>query len=299
MKAGWLAVAGMLLLSHLPSAVAALLYDAPLRSGNYGGGFKVGVYSAGSPWNASGSSGGTLAPLGIIDSPSSVVFTTNNDVINFSLGAQGLGGPSRSTFRVTGTVSVLFRALSDSFVTGQLFVDNYGFNQFNSGQATFSSALIRQAGADTKLNSSDDLVELAWNSWHNNVWYEHVNTAADQVVTTMDRWHHLGLTWGGANRWEVWLDGELVAVDNRNLGAWGSNFLGLGSAYNFALGEIHERSVANSSVRGVEFASLRIWDEVRPFGDTSRPIPEPCTGGLVAIAIACGLWRHTIRTKCR
>ncbi len=89
---------------------AGLLYDASLRNGDYGGGFKVGSYLSGSLWNASGSAGGTLSTLGIIDSASGVKYTTTYDVINFSLGADSKGGVRQSGFRSTGTISVMFRA---------------------------------------------------------------------------------------------------------------------------------------------------------------------------------------------
>lgn len=279
-----------LFLAATPQVFAAILYNAPLTDGNYGGGFKVGVYSAANPFNASGSTGGSLAPLGIIDSSAGVMFTTANDVINFSLGADGKGGAGRATFRTTGTVSVMFRANRDTFITGQPFVDNYGFNQFNSGQGSFGTALARHNGPDNTPNTQDDRIEFSWTSWHNNVWYNHVDTAADQVVTTMNQWHHLGMTWGGpTNKFEVWLDGQLAATDARNLGAWGASYLGLGSGYNFALGEIHERVSGNNSARGIEFANLHIWDEVRPLGDTTA-IPEPATVWItVAAALALAL----------
>ena len=282
-------VAVVALLFHACVASAGLLYNAPLSNGDYGGGFKVGTYLAASPFNASGSTGGSLAALGIVDSADGVTFTTNHDVINFSLGAAGLGGAGRATFRTSGTVSVMFRADRATFVGGQPFIDNFGFNQFNTGQATFGTFMLLHNGLDGMPNTNDDRLEFAWNTWHSNVWYDHVDTASDEVVTTFDTWHHLGLTWGGpVNRFEVWLDGQLLATDGRNLGAWGSSGIGLGSAYNFALGEIHERFAGNGSPRGVKFANLRIWDEVRPLGDTT-PIPEPYSlflAGLFGLVMA-------------
>lgn len=270
---------------HTGVSFAGLLYNAPLSNGDYGGGFKVGTYLAASPFNANGSTGGSMAALGVVDSADGVTFTTNHDVINYSLGANGLGGAGRATFRATGTVSVMFRADGANFVGGQPFVDNYGFNQFNTGQASFGAFVSRHNGLDAMPNTSDDRLEFAWNSWHNNVWYDHVDTASDEVLATLDAWHHLGLTWGGpVNRFEVWLDGQLLATDDRNLGAWGSSALGLGSAYNFALGEIHERFASNASPRGIKFANLRIWDEVRTLGDTA-PIPE--TSSWIMAGMLC------------
>ena len=91
------------------SAHGSLLYKASLKNGDYGGGFQVGAGS-GYLWNASGSTGGDLGLLGIIDSVEGVTYTTRNDVINYSLGADGKGGYRQSNFRSQGTVSVFFKA---------------------------------------------------------------------------------------------------------------------------------------------------------------------------------------------
>jgi hypothetical protein len=265
-------------------AYASLLYEASLRNGQYGGGFKVGSYQSGSPWNASGSTGGDLSTLGIVDSSAGVRYTTTYDVINYSLGADGKGGYRQSDFRTRGTVSVKFRADRAAFVSGQVFVDNYGFDQFYNGQATFGSSLSRNPGADGTANTADDRVEFGWSTWHNNVWSSHVDTGNDEVLTSFDQWHHLGLTWGGATHdFEVWLDGTLVASDDTSLGAWGG-YMGRGSGYNLALGAIHERFRSNGSPHGIDFADLRIWDEVRAFGGTSV-VPEPASLLILSAAV--------------
>jgi hypothetical protein len=266
---------------------AAILYSASLRNGDYGGGFQVGTYLVSSPWNRSGSLGGNLGTLGVVDSSAGVTFTTPNDVINFSLGADG---KDQAAFRTHGTVSVHFKADLSAFVTGQPFVDNYGFDQFNSGQATFGTAMSRHTGLDGFANTADDKVELSWNTWHSGVWYNHVDTTNDEVLLDFDQWHHLGLTWGGpTNHFEMWVDGVLVASDNLpgSFSAWG----GSNGAYNFALGEIHERMYGNSSPSGVMFADLEVWDEYRAMGNTQSPVPEPTTlmiwgtlGGLGLVA---------------
>ena len=256
-------------------AQGGMLYQASLKDGDYGGGFKVGTYLSSSPWNASGSTGGDLSTLGIVDSPTGVTFTTPNDVINFSLGADGY---DRINFRKSGTVSVFFKADLQDFRGGQPFVDNYGFNQFNSGQATFGTGMYRNAGADGTAYTADDKVRFWWNTWHNSVWYNHVDT--NEILLDFDQWHHLGLTWDEIpNRFEVWVDGVLMASDNLpSSGAWGTS-TGLGSAYNFALGEIHERRFGNGSPFGVMFGDLEIWDEYRALGNTQPPtppaVPEP------------------------
>lgn len=270
----------------------SLLYHASLKNGDYGGGHKVGAWN-GTGWNASGSTGGDLSQLGIVDSSSGVTYTTRHDVINFSLGADGKGGSRQGDFRTRGTVSVMFRADLAAFTGGQPIVDNYGFNRFRSGQGTFGTGLSRNAGSDGIVNTSDDRVEFGWTTWHGGVWYSHVDTANDEVLADFDRWHHLGLTWGGTtNPFEVWLDGQLVATDNRGLGAWGSS--GLNSAYNFALGEIHERQYGDSSTTGITYANFRIWDEVRAYGDTTPgggAVPEPSSlaiFGLIGVAATIG-----------
>ncbi len=259
------------------SADAALLYSATLKDGDYGGGFQVGTWLSSSPWNASGSTGGDLTTLGIVDSSTGVTFTTRNDVINYSLGADGLGGLRQSTFRTTGTVSVFFKADRNSFVNGQPFVDNYGFDTGFGGLATFGTFMLRHAGQDGNLNTADDRVEILWNTWHNNVWYDHVDNNNDEILLDFDKWHHLGLAWGGPdNDFEVWVDGVLLASDNLPAGValpWGGNSLGRGSAYNFALGMIHARAFTSpGSPTGVIFADLEIWDEYRALGNTAPPV---------------------------
>ena len=270
----------ILLVASVP-AKATLLYQASLQNGDYGGGFQVGA--APGPWNASGSTGGNLGALGIIDSADGVTFTTRNDVINYSLGADGKDGFRQSGFRTHGTVSVFFKADLQSFGAGQPFVDNYGFDQFHTGQATFGTGMSRNVGADGQADTADDLVEISWNTWHNNLWYPHVDTANDEIILAFDEWHHLGFAWGGGtgHEFEVWVGGSLLASDNTNRGPWGRDFLGRGSAYNFALGAIHERFQSAGSPTGVMFANLEIWDEYRANGAThaiqGNVVPEPST----------------------
>ncbi len=219
-----------------------------------------------------------------MDSAEGVTFTTANDVINYSLGADG---KNRTAFRAAGTVSVRFKADLEDFVSGQPFTDNPGFNTFNTGQATFGTGLGRNLGGDGVAQTSDDRVTFNWSTWHSNQpgnWIPHVG--AGEVLLPFDQWHQLGLAWGGANHdFEVWVDGVRLAENDLPTGvvaAWG----GASSAYNFALGEIHERIKGNSSPRGIVFADLEIWNEYRAQGGTSAPVPEPSSLVLSAIAAA-------------
>ena len=261
-------------------ADAGLLYSASLKNGDYGGGFQVGAFQSGAPWNRSGSTGGNLSALGIVDSSSGVTFTTPHDVINFSLGADG---KNRTSFRISGTVSVRFKANSTTFDGGQPFVDNYGFNQFNSGQATFGTAMNRHAGADSTPNTADDRVSFGWSTLHGGVWYSHTNSVIAADLPDFDNWHHVGFAWGGSNNdFEVWIDGFLLASNNIPASfPWG----GSQAAYNFALGEIHERAVSDNSPEGVMFADLEIWDEYRELGNTTTIVPEPSSLVIFEIGV--------------
>ena len=281
-------------LTHV--ADAAMLYSASLKNGDYGDGFKVGTYleSVLSLGIQVARSGGDLATLGIVDSSTGVTFTTANDVINYSLGADGKGGSGRADFRTHGTVSVRFKADSAAFVSGEPFADNPGFD--TSALANFGAGMSRLAGLDGEMNTADDKVELSWRTWHKSTtmpsqtgWYDHVDITNDEVVLDLDKWHHLGLTWGGTtNQFELWVDGVLMAFDNLPSYVslpWGTS----ASAYNFALGEIHQRHIGNNSPRGVTFADLEIWDEYRSQGNTQPTVPEPSSLVIFASLGVMGL----------
>jgi hypothetical protein len=272
-----------------PSVVRGdLLYSASLRNGDYGGGFIVDTFTSCTDPDGSSCGDGNLGEIGITNSPDGVTYTNQNAVINFSVGrdfASKLTG-----FRVRGTVAFWFRASRTGHALGQTIIDNYGFNQFNSGQGSFGAGLSRNP-MGTPADTTDDMVQVGWSTWHSNVWYSHT-TAQTPVLTTYDEWHHVGFVWGGPSHdFEIWVDGVLRAHNTLPAGvtkSWGSS-AGFGSGYNFALGEIHERVNGNSTVYGVTFRDLTIWDEARPNGDFPQaPLPTitsivpssgPTTGG--------------------
>jgi len=220
----------LVLLAAISPARASLLYQASLKNGDYGGGFIVDTFTSCSDRGGQTCGDGDLSEIGIIDTANGVNFTSRNDVINYSLGDDG---KPQSSFRSHGTVSVLFKADLQAFVSGQPFVDNYGFSQFNGGQGTFGTGLGRVNGADGTPGTTDDQVSVGWSTWHSGVWFNHI---ASPVLIGFEEWHHLGFAWGGpSDHFEVWVDGVLATSHNvPSAGAWGSS--ALGSAWNFALG---------------------------------------------------------------
>ena len=274
----------------IQTAHSSLLYSASLKDGNYGGGFIVDTFTSCSDPDGSSCGDGDLSEIGITDTSNGVSYTNSNAVINYSLGRDGKGGSKQSTFRTTGTASVSFKADLRSHASGQPFVDNYGFNQFHGGQGTFGTGMSRNTGGDGTAGTSDDMVSIGWSTWHSGVWHNHATTA---VLASYDQWHDLGFAWGGpGNVFEIWLDGVLMSSHTLPGGVtptWGSSGFLLGSAYNFALGEIHERPFGNSTTHGVMFADLEIWDEYRANGATARidpPVPEPATALLMGLGLA-------------
>lgn len=272
------------------TASASLLYQASLKNGAYGGGYQVDTFTSCSDPTAKTCGDGDLTNIGITDTSSGVVYAStesnnqSNALINWSIGAD-YGATTQTSFRTQGTVSIDFLADSNNHVNGSLFVDNYGFNKFRGGQGTFGSFLSRSAGLDGTLNTSDDELVLAWNTWHNNIWYNH-----GSAILQYDQLYDIGLTWGGPDHdFELWVDGILMAFDDSVLGAWGST--GLGSAYNWGLGDNHQRSFdpTSGTTAGVKFSNVAIWDEHRACGDT-RPcggsIPEPATLLLMGLGLA-------------
>lgn len=283
-KLAWL-LGGFYLLS-ISTAHAALLYNASLKNGDYGAGFIVDTFSSCNDPDGSSCGDGDLSNIGISNTTEGVSYTSSNAAINFSLGKDGLGGYRQRDFRTRGTVSVMFKADSSTFTSGQLFTDNYGFNQYRTGQGTNGSGLGRLAGEDGILNTTDDQISVGWSTWNSGTWYSH-NSPSSPLLLNLDEWHHIGFAWGGpGDNFEIWVDGELrTSHDTPASGLWGGDF-SIGSAYNFALGEIHERAYGNSSMYGITFANLEIWDEYRALGATTAPVPVPAAFSLFALGLA-------------
>lgn len=307
MKTNWLSRATLPLLLLLPAiGQAALLVEAPLRNGAYGGGAKLDMFTSCTQPSGVGCGNGNLSEIGIVDSSQGVTFLPtqadqqSNAVVSWYL--RGLNPDPRTQFRTAGTVSFAFKADLATHVGGQVLTDNYGFNQFNNGQGTFGVAVGRYLGPDGVAKTADDRVSFGYSTWHSNVWRSHI--AANGAVATYDQWHRVGITWGGPSHdFELWIDGQLAAYDDPFAAAfqpWGASYLGLGSAANFALGDIHERGIdGENGTSGMSFADIRIWNEHVAFGDSLAPIPEPETGAMLlagVIAIVMKL-RRTVRAR--
>jgi hypothetical protein len=265
--------------SSNPTPVArGLLYQATLKSGNYGGGLAV------SP------------STGLVNSSEGVKFVStepdkqSNALINWVVPAD-----RRVQFRSQGTISFLFKADRQNHVDGAILGDNGGFSSFNNGQSTFSVVTYRLPNGS---GIEDDQFHIKWSTWHNADWKYHPPGGQPNLVMEYDRWYNLGFTWGGpSSNFEIWVSGTLQAQDSQAGAAlpWGDASMGTGSGTNIGLGDNHERGVdQNNSIAGVTFADIRIWDEYRTNGDTravqggtspsqtQTPAPPATASGLVA-----------------
>jgi hypothetical protein len=285
-----LTAALVLVLAGVPAqgALADLLFQASLKNGDYGAGYKVDLFSTCADHTGRVCGDGNLGEVGVADGPEGVTFLStqsdqqSNGVINWNV--RSLGTAVQTAFRTQGTVSIRLKADLMAHVPGHIYTDNYGFGTFNNGQGTFGGVLSRSLGPDSLAKTSDDRLSLGWSTWHNNVWDSHGSGA-----TSYGEWHSVGLAWGGPTHpFEIWIDGALVAFDDTRLStSWGSSFLHFGSADNFALGDIHERGVdGENGAAGVLFSDIRIWNEYRALGDTTPPVPLPAPAILLGSALA-------------
>ena len=263
------------------SAHAVNLYDASLRNGDYGGGSRIDTmdyYHGGSPH-----------VLGIVDSAAGVTFTptettgNSNALINFPQGASSAG------FRAHGTISLKLNADSAAQLAmttwGHLFCENYGYNQFNNGQSSFSTYVSRVANGP---GVDDDQLSITLRVMHVDTmqWY-----SAGSIILDFGRWYNVGFTWGGPTHdYEIWVDGQLRSGWDLPAGVnlpWGLNWPP--SATNVGLGGQHERGLGTNgnytSAVGITYADFHMWDEYRAQGDT-EPIPEP---GAAVILLTASL----------
>lgn len=264
------------------SVDGGLLVDASMRNGDYGGGSAIDTFSG--PYGH----GASPHVLGIVDGPMGTAFTStetnglSNALINWVIGS------NNSSLRQHGTFSMHIYLDRATHKSGWIFGDNYGFNQFHNGQGSFGAYAGRMDQGTPDI--ADDQFRIHWNTWHNSVWYPHVGVFLDY-----NRWYDVGFAWGGpANDFEIWVDREMELAQDLPQGVikeWGSAYIGNGSGWNLGLGDNHERGYDGyGSVAGMMFADVKIWNEYRDLGDTSKPvIPEPAVGAMVIGFAALGL----------
>ncbi len=270
MKTATLFSAVLLLLTTAIMGVAhgGLLYEASLRSGDYGGGWAVETLEcpASCPFPTA-----TANPLGIVNGPEGVTFTStesdgrSNALVNWFI------GDDRIAFKQQGTVSFWFKADRRAHVAGAIFGDNYGYENFCNGQGTFAAHTNRIENGE---GIDDDQVQLTWTVWNEALSGYWASPTNPEPLLEYDRWYHVGYTWGGTeNDFEIWIDGALVSAADWPSGAafpWGMEQIGVPSGINFGLGSNHQRGCTiYTSTAGVTFADLRIWNEYRPQGDTT------------------------------
>jgi hypothetical protein len=244
---GTLGTAGMVgpATTQQASSLPTPLFQASLRNGDYGVGRAVPTMGP--------DRGASPNRLGIADSAQGVAFiSTEADGRSNALISWEMGGDRQ--FRETGVIAFSFIVDRATFVPGELWGDNYGFTEFHNGQAAIDAgASLVENGPGT----ADDQVRVYWHSWHDDVWVDQEGTAL-----SFGDWHRLAFTWGGLDDFALWVDGRLAhgADLPRSISLpWGSD--SYGSAANVGLGGTHQRGYqAYSSVAGVTFADLKIWN---------------------------------------
>lgn len=237
--------------------------SASLKSGDYSNGKTVSLTA---PWIEVPS-----ASIGITDSSEGVTFTAKEAIINWQLNLA-----QQSAFRSHGTVSFMFKADHETHVNGEIFGDNYGFDQYRNGQSTFVIMAHRNDGG-TPADKSDDTLDIKWKTCDGSAWY-----VQQTVNIDYDQWYHLGFAWGdpavtdSGDIYETWVCGALAGSDSVGTFPWGVSW-GNGSAFNIGLGGHHERgytSTSYGSATGVMFSDISIWDEYVTDGGTL-----PCDDG--------------------
>jgi hypothetical protein len=237
--------------------------SASLKSGDYSNGKTV---SKTAPWVEVPASS-----IGIIDSTEGITFTAPEAIINWQLNST-----QQSAFRSHGTISFMFRADRETHVNGELFGDNYGFDQYRNGQSTFA-IMAHRDNKGTPSDTSDDTLDIKWKTCDGSAWYYR-----DTVTIEYDQWYHLGFAWGdpattdSGNIYETWVCSVRAGSDSVGTFPWGVSW-GNGSAFNIGLGGHHERgytSTSYGSATGVMFFDISIWDEYVTGGGT-----QPCDDG--------------------
>lgn len=273
-----LAVAAALALLGSP-AHGGLFIDASLKSGDYGGGLTQDTMNP--------NQGGSPHVLGIQDWVEGVTFTPTEGDGRSNAVIYWQPGVHREQFRRTGAIQ--FAVFVDSQVHGamahggDIWCDNYGWNQFNHGQATFSCRTGPISGDPSHFS-------LSWQALHGGNWY-YVTGATAAVTLDYDHWYTLGYAWGGPDHdYEFSVDGVLVGTFDLPGGVsfpWGLSSPPSGT--NWGLGSLHERGIrspyAYGSCSGVTYADLKAWDEYVRLWEAEQVIPEPATLSVLGLAL--------------
>ena len=268
---GMAALVSVLMVS--PQAWGVELFSASLKNGDYGTGTTKDTMAP--------NLGGSPHVLGIVNSADGVTFTSTdlnnrgNAVIYWQPGA------AVNSFRQHGTISFRMKGDQSMFSSmtawGHLWGENYGWNQWNNGQGSFSSAVSLVPNG---TGPEDDLMRIYMSALNNDAWYFPGNTS--NVTMDFGHWHSIGFTWGGPNYdYEIWIDGEMKSGYDLPAGVnlpWGMDAPQSGT--NWGLGGLHERgNGAYSSAVGITYADLKVWDQWVEMGGT----PEPATLSLLAL----------------